>query len=64
MSNKWKDRFISAFKRNPKAIIGIMGHRDTDMIIRVYSKYIENAGRHEDGANFDGMYKRMMSKEK
>jgi hypothetical protein len=23
MSNKWKDRFIGAFKRNPKAIIGI-----------------------------------------
>jgi len=23
MSNKWKDRFIDAFKRNPKAIIGI-----------------------------------------
>jgi hypothetical protein len=23
MSNKWKGRFIDAFKRNPKAIIGI-----------------------------------------
>ncbi len=23
MSNKWKSRFINAFKRNPKAIIGI-----------------------------------------
>jgi len=41
-----------------------MGHRDTDMIIRVYGKYIENAGLQEDGANFDGIYKGMMSKEK
>jgi len=23
MSNKWKNRFIDAFKRNPKAIIGV-----------------------------------------
>jgi len=23
MSNKWKDRFIDAFKRNPKIILGI-----------------------------------------
>ncbi len=41
-----------------------MGHRDTDMIIRVYGKYIENAGRHEDGSKFDGIYKGMISKEK
>jgi hypothetical protein len=41
-----------------------MGHRDTDMIIRVYGKYIENAGKHQDGAKFDGIYKGIMSKEK
>jgi hypothetical protein len=34
------------------------------MIIRVYGKYIENAGRHEDRAKFDGIYKGIMSKEK
>jgi hypothetical protein len=33
-----------------------MGHRDTDMIIRVYSKYIENAGGYQDGTKFNGMY--------
>jgi integrase len=49
---------------NPLWIAKVMGHRDTDMIIRVYGKYIENAGRHEDGANLNGLYKGIMSKEK
>ena len=49
---------------NPLWIAKVMGHRDTDMIIRVYGKYIENAGNHEDGAKFDGIYKGIMSKEK
>jgi integrase len=45
-------------------IAKVMGHRDTDMIIRVYGKYIENAGKHKDGTKFDGIYKVAMSKEK
>ena len=49
---------------NPLWIAKVMGHRDTDMIIRVYGKYIENAGKQEDGAKFDGIYKGIMGKEK
>jgi len=48
---------------NPLWIAKVMGHRDTDMIIRVYGKYVENAGNHEDGAKFDDIYKGIMSKE-
>lgn len=35
---------------NPLWIARVMGHRNTEMIIKVYSKYIENAGRSMDGA--------------
>jgi integrase len=41
---------------NPLWIARVMGHRDTDMIIRVYSKYVENAGGYQDGTKFNGMY--------
>jgi integrase len=41
---------------NPLWIAKVMGHRDTDMIIRVYGKYIENAGTHQDGIKFNGLY--------
>jgi hypothetical protein len=30
-----------------------MGHRNTEMVIKVYSKYIENAGGSSDGAAFN-----------
>jgi len=33
-----------------------MGHQDTDMIIRVYSKYIENANGSQDGNNLNTFY--------
>lgn len=41
---------------NPLWISKVMGHRDTDMIIRVYSKFIENAGGFEDGTNLNAVY--------
>jgi integrase len=34
---------------NPLWIARTMGHRDTDMVIRVYTKYVSNAGNHFDG---------------
>ena len=33
-----------------------MGHRDTDMIIRVYGKYVENACGSKDGAMLNAAY--------
>jgi len=49
---------------SPLWIAKIMGHRDTDMIIKVYSKYIENAGGFKDGSNLDVMYQGAMSNKK
>lgn len=49
---------------NPLWIAKVMGHRDTDMIIRVYSKYIEDAGGQKDGNNFDAAYRGTMEKKK
>jgi len=41
---------------NPLWIAKFMGHRNTDMIIKVYSKYIEDATRPKDGNKLDSMY--------
>ena len=47
---------------NPLWIAKVMGHRDTDMIIRVYGKYIEDAGSRTDGSKLDGQYNGLMGK--
>jgi hypothetical protein len=39
-----------------------MGHRDTDMIIRVYGKYIEDVSGRSDGSKLDGQYNGFMGK--
>jgi len=51
---------------NPLWIAKVMGHRDTDMIIKVYSKYIENAGGPppQDGTNLNAIYQEAVSSEK
>jgi len=46
---------------NPLWIAKVMGHRDTDMIIKVYSKFIENAGGFADGTNLNAIYQGSMS---
>jgi len=47
---------------NPLWIAKVMGHRDTNMIIRVYGKYIEDAGSRTDGSKLDVQYNGMMGK--
>jgi integrase len=42
---------------NPLWIARVMGHRDTDMIIRVYGKYIENFSGTKDGNSLNDFYK-------
>jgi integrase len=41
---------------NPLWIAKVMGHRDTNMIIKVYSKYIENANGFQDGNHLNTFY--------
>jgi len=41
---------------NPLWIAQVMGHRNTDMIIRVYSKYIEKAHGPKDGGFLNGVF--------
>ncbi|MGA7146317.1 MAG: site-specific integrase [Desulfobacterales bacterium] len=40
---------------NPLWIAKIMGHRDTNMIIKVYRKFIENAAGFKDGTNLNAI---------
>ena len=48
---------------NPLWIAKVMGHRDTNMIIRTYSKYIEDAFGSKDGTMINSVYQCAMSKE-
>jgi len=41
---------------NPLWIARVMGHRDTDMVIRVYGKYIENAMGCRDGESLNKFF--------
>jgi integrase len=47
---------------NPLWIARILGHRNTEMIIKVYSKYIEsNAGSNLEGNRFNSLYGRKVT---
>ena len=41
---------------NPLWIARVMGHRNTEMIIKIYSKYIEDAGVSKDGTSLNILY--------
>jgi integrase len=45
---------------NPLWIAKVMGHRDTDMIIKVYGKFIENASGLNDGIHLDAIYSELI----
>jgi integrase len=40
---------------DPLWIAKVMGHRDAEMVIKVYSRYVENLRRAEDGSTLDAM---------
>ena len=42
---------------NPLWIARVMGHRDTNMIIKVYGRYIKDAMGSTDGCKFDNLYR-------
>lgn len=48
---------------SPLWIAKVMGHRDTEMIIKVYGKYIENTGGVKDGSSFEAIYQGFIGKE-
>ncbi len=45
---------------NPLWIAHVMGHRDTDMIIKVYTKYLKNAVNNNDGKALNELYSSMI----
>ncbi len=47
---------------NPLWIAHVMGHRDTDMIIKVYTKYLKNAVNNNDGKALNELYSGMIGK--
>jgi integrase len=47
---------------SPLWIAKVMGHRNTEMIIKVYGKYIENAGVSKDGNSLNQLYQKSKSR--
>jgi integrase len=44
---------------NPLWIAQVMGHRDAEMVIKVYSRYVENLRGMEDGSFLDAMFRQV-----
>ncbi|MEW6236677.1 MAG: hypothetical protein AB1656_14935 [Candidatus Omnitrophota bacterium] len=47
---------------NPLWIAKTLGHKNTEMLIRVYGKYIEKRNGTDDGSHFNGLYQGSNSK--
>ena len=50
-----------ALGENPAWIAHVMGHRDAEMVIKVYTKYVENMRGTVDGDSLAGAYRAMFS---
>jgi integrase len=48
---------------NPLWIARVMGHRDAEMVIKVYSRYVEDLRGSEDGSILDAMFRRARGKQ-
>ena len=48
---------------NPLWIARVMGHRDTEMVIKVYASYLQNNLSATDGTSLNGAYQDMMRKD-
>ncbi len=47
---------------NPLWIANTMGHRDTEMLIKVYSKFVADMGKTDDGLHVNNAYSHLLVK--
>ncbi|MDM7987352.1 MAG: DUF3596 domain-containing protein [Smithella sp.] len=52
-----------SYGESPLWVAKVMGHRDTNMIIKVYSKYVEDASGSKDGTLINAAYQCAIGKE-
>jgi integrase len=51
-----------SYGESPLWVAKVMGHRDTNMIIKVYGKYVEGASGSKDGTLINAAYQCAMGK--
>ncbi len=47
-------------RENPLWVANVMEHRNTDMIIKVYSRYVEGENGTQDGTNLDRAFQAVL----